>query len=103
MFLSQILDAKYKAMDIKQVASQQTHLMKEQQKGLEKVLLKYPQFFDGKLGVYPHRLFHIEVDPNAKPVARRPYPVADNQYKTYKKELDHLVELGVLSVAEESE
>ena len=29
--------------------------------------------------------------------------MADNQYETYKKELDHLVELGVLSVAEESE
>lgn len=102
-YLSQILDAKYEAMDIKQVVSRQTHLTKEQQIGLEKVLLKYPQLFDGKLGVYPHRRFHIEVDPNAKPVARRPYPVADNQYETYKKELDHLVELGVLSVAGESE
>ena len=53
--LSDILDAKYKAMDIKQVIAQQTHLTKEQKQGLQKVLMKYPQLFDGKLGVYPHR------------------------------------------------
>ena len=61
--------------------------------------MKYPQLFDEKLGVYPQRQFHIEVNPNARPVAKRAYPVPHSQYETFKKELDHLVELGVLSRA----
>ncbi|KAL7510025.1 LOW QUALITY PROTEIN: hypothetical protein ACHAXN_008226 [Cyclotella atomus] len=50
--------------------------------------------FDGTLGVYPHKKVHIDIDPNAKPVHARPYPgtLAD-----FKRELDHLVKIGVLA------
>ena len=59
--------------------------------------------FDGTLGIYPHKTFHIEIDPDAKPVYSRPYPVPCIHLATFKKELDHLVELGVLKPQMESE
>ncbi len=46
---------------------------------------------------------HIDIDPNAKPVHSRPYPVPWIHLKTFKKELDHLVEIGVLAAQQESE
>ena len=58
--------------------------------------------FDGTLGVYPHKKFHIDIDPNAKPVYARPYPIPRIHLQTFKKELDHLVKLGVLKPQNES-
>ena len=59
--------------------------------------------FDGTLGAYPHKKFHIELEEGAKPHYSRPYPVPRIHLKTFKKELDHLVKLGVLTHQQESE
>jgi hypothetical protein len=59
--------------------------------------------FDGTLGVYPHKMVNIDIDPNAKPVHSRPYPVPQIHLKTFKKELDHLVRIVVLAAQQESE
>ncbi len=40
--------------------------------------------FDGTLGIYPHKKVHIDIDPNAKPVHSRPYPVSQINLKTFK-------------------
>ena len=82
---------------------QQDHLTKIQKAGLLAVLEKHTKLFDGTLGVYPHKKFHIDVDPNAKPVFSRPYPVPRIHLSTFKKELDHLIKLGVLVPQQESE
>ncbi len=58
---------------------------------------------DGTLGVYPHKKVHIDIDPNAKHVHSRPYPVPQIHLKTFKKKLDHLVRIGVLAAQQESE
>jgi hypothetical protein len=47
--------------------------------------------FDGTLGGYPHKKVHLDIDPNAKPVNSRPYPVPQIHLKTFKKEIIHLV------------
>ena len=52
--------------------------------------------YDGTLGVYPHKKFHIDVDPNAEPVYLWPYYVCRIHSSTFKKELDYLVDLGVV-------
>eukprot|EP00804_Cyclotella_cryptica_P015823 CCRYP_006328-RE/>CCRYP_006328-RE protein AED:0.09 eAED:0.09 QI:0/-1/0/1/-1/1/1/0/883 len=59
--------------------------------------------FDGTLGIYPHKKVHIDVDPDAKPVHARQYPVPRVHLSTFKKELDHLVKLGVLVPQQQSE
>jgi hypothetical protein len=59
--------------------------------------------YNGTLGVYPHTKVRIDIDPNAKPVHSRPYPVPQIQLNAFKKELDHLVRIGVLTAQQESE
>ena len=46
---------------------------------------------------------HIELEPGAQPVYRRPYPVPQVHLAAFKKELKHLVELGVLSPVRDTE
>jgi hypothetical protein len=53
--------------------------------------------FDETLNVYPHKKVRIDIDPNAKPVYLMPYPVPQIHLKTFKKEFDHHVGLGVLA------
>jgi hypothetical protein len=67
------------------------------------ILKENEKMFDGTLGVYPHRKVHIELEPGAKPVHARAYPVPRVHLQTFKKELDHLVEIGVLAPQGESE
>ena len=47
--------------------------------------------------------YTFDIDPNAKPVHSRPYPVPRIHLKTFKKELNHLVKIGVLAAQQESE
>ena len=53
-------------------------------------------FFEGTLGIYPHKKVHIEIEPNAKPVHVRPYPLPRIHLFMYKHELNHHCDLGVL-------
>ena len=59
--------------------------------------------FNGTLGVYPHRKIHIELEEGAVPKHSRPYPVLRIHLSTFKKEMVHLVEIGVLAPQDESE
>ena len=46
---------------------------------------------------------HIELEGDAQPIYRQPYPVPHVHLATFKKELEHLVELGVLSPVRDAE
>ena len=61
------------------------------------MLRNFTKLFDGTLGVYLHRKFHIDIMPDAKPKLVRPYTIARIHLKHFKKELNHLVCIGVLS------
>ena len=102
-FATAMLDAKYEYVNVHQVIDTLTHLNMHQKADLLQVLTANQKMFDGTLGVYPHKKFHIDIDPNAKPVHARPYPVPRVHLQTFKKELDHLVALGVLAPQGESE
>ena len=92
-----ILDAKYERTTIQEVISEQKHLNDEQKRKLKRVLDKHSKLFYCTLGVYPHQKFSIELDPDAKPVHARPYSVPKIHLEVFKKELQHLVKLHVLS------
>ena len=74
-YATEILDAKYEFSDVMDVVNNQHHLDENQKKDLLQVLQKHQKLFDGTLGVYPHKKFHIDIEPNAKLVYARPYPV----------------------------
>ena len=102
-FAIAMLDAKYEFTQVRDVVDQLSHLNMHQKADLLQVLQKHQKMFDGTLGVYPHKKFHIDIDPDAKPVHARAYPVPRVHLRTFKKELDHLVELGVLAPQGSSE
>ncbi len=102
-FATEILDAKYEKTDVVEVVKGLTHLKTHQKADLLQVLQENNKIFNGILGVYLHKKVHIDIDPNAKPVHSRPYPVPQIHLKTFKKELDHLVRIGVLASQQESE
>ncbi len=80
-----------------------TYLNAHQKADLLRVVQENGKIFDGTLGVYPHKKVHIDIDENAKPVHSRPYPVPQTHLKTFKKELNHLVRIGILAAQQESE
>ena len=95
-FATEILDARYEHTDIRDVVDNQSHLNERQKDDLLSVLRKHEKLFDGTLGVYPHKKFHIDIKEGAVPVHARAYPVPRIHLETYKRELQHLVKLGVL-------
>ena len=102
-FATQILDAKYEFTDVTEVVNTMDHLNQKQKDDLLAILKKHQKMFDGTLGVYPHKKFHIEIEPDAKPVFSRPYSIPRIHLQVFKKELDHLVQIGVLVPQQESE
>jgi hypothetical protein len=95
-FAIEILDAKYEKVWIKDVVNPLECLSTQQKADLKQVLSEFTKLYDGTLGVYPHKKFHIESEPGAKPRHARPYPVPVIHLETFKKVLIHLCEIGVL-------
>jgi hypothetical protein len=93
---TEIKHAKHEKMDTMEVARQQKHLNKEQQRLLGKVLNKFTKLFNGTLSKHPHRKAHLELEPNAKPVHSKPHAVAKTHEQVFKDELEHLCAMGVL-------
>jgi hypothetical protein len=96
-YAMEILDAKYEKDEVDKVINQLNHLNLEQMEDLRKVLKEHTKLFSKKLGVYPHRKFHIDLVPGAIAKHTRPYPVFVIHLSAFKNELLHLVEIGVLS------
>lgn len=84
---------------IDDVIKQQTHLNTDKKSKLKNVLEKYNVLFDGGLGHYTKSKVHIDIDPSVTPRHFKPYPIPKMHLPTFKKELDHLVEIGVLEKA----
>ena len=63
--MSKILDANFEAVYISDILDQQSHLSDVHRRHLGSILSKYSTLFSGKLGVYPHKKFHIDIDREA--------------------------------------
>ena len=95
-YATEILEDKYNPTDINDAVSNMDHLKDDQKEDLKVLLNKHKKLFDGTLGVYPHKKFHIEIDSESLLVHSRAYPVPHIHLNNSKNELQHVVQLGVL-------
>ncbi len=96
-YTTEILDAKYEKVEVDEVINQLNHFNLEQKEYLRLVLMENTKQFSGKLGVYFHRKFHIDLVPGTIAKHARPYYVPVIHLSAFKKELLHLVKIGILS------
>ena len=95
--LHKILDSKYEFVNTHQVAQTLTYLSPTEKQNLTQTLDKYPILFNGKLGLFTQNKVHLDLVDNARPFHSKPYAVPHLHLDTFKKELDRLVDIGVLS------
>ena len=74
-FVSSLLESKYEKADTMAVAYSQKHLTTQQQHDLAKLRSHFPQLFSGKLGCYPYKKVHLEINEDSKPIYKCPYPI----------------------------
>ena len=99
-YLQQILDSKYEKQDLLKVSNAQEHLTVDQRRLLEQTLMKHELLFSGTLGEWPDLEVDVELKPGSKPYhCQRPYRIPHFYLETLKKEVDRLVQLGVLEEA----
>ena len=96
LYADEILDSSYEAADPRKIADGCTHLPPDKREDLFKLFSKFPILFNGKLKKFTDEQIHLEVDPTVTPHRSRAYAVPHSHKDTFKKELDRLVEIGVL-------
>ena len=94
--LVKILDADYQAANLPEVVEQSENLNGSQKASLLKLLKKYEKLFDGTLGDWKIDPVKLELNPDAKPVHSRAFPVPHIRKETFRKELKRMVKLGIL-------
>ncbi len=100
VFTTQIAEAKYEEVNLMDfVAGYCTHLVPSQREQLLRLLIKHKKLFDGSLGRFDGEEMDIELQSDARSVWKRPYPIPNKHLKVFRKELNHLVEIGVLAPA----
>jgi hypothetical protein len=102
-YTTKIMDSKYEKQDLVEVVRQQTHLSKPQRELLLHLLMSHEGIFQGTLGVWPDSKNDLELVPGAKPYCARPYRIPHIHLETLRKELDRLVDIGVLGYGGSSE
>ena len=95
-YATTILDAKYKKADILKTVNSQWHLNAGQRNDLFRVIKEHESLFYGTLGVCPHKQFHIELKPDHTLGSRLHYLVPRVHSEVFRRELNHLVKLGVV-------
>jgi hypothetical protein len=71
-------------------------LNEKEQRSLYALLVQYKDLFDSKLGTWNCAPSSIKLKPGSEPYYTRPFPVPRIHELTLKKELDRLVQVGVL-------
>ena len=77
------------------------HLTMTQRNELLKLLQIFEEFFDETLGTQKN-IQYFELKDDENPIFSQPYPVAKVHEEMFKNEVESLVLLGVLEVANDS-
>ena len=100
----EILDAKYEKADLQKIVDEYcSHLTKDQQIQLLRVLEEFEELFDGTLGDWKTSPVQFELKQDAKPYHGKAFPVPFIHKETLMKEVQRLVDLGVLIPQNDSE
>ena len=99
-----ILDAKYEKADLPEVIHQNCkHLTRTEREKLIQLLTDFEELFDGTLGDWKTSPVSLKLKEGIRPYHGKAYPVPHIHKDTLKKEVDRLVEIGVLKRIEDSE
>ena len=102
--IQEIINATYTPADLDKIVAECTHLSKEEQSNLLRLLKKFENLFDGTLGTWDTTPVDIELkDPNVKPYHAKPYPVPYSQENKLKQEINRLCDYGVMRKINDSE
>jgi hypothetical protein len=82
---------------INDVIDQFGHLNIQQKKDQRQILGEHTKLFDGTQGDYPYRKFYIDLVPGAMSKHSIPYDISIIHLEAFRKELLHLLEIGILS------
>ena len=103
IYAQQIMDAKYEKQDLLRVTQDQKHLDKEQRDLLHALLSKFADLFAGELGTWPDEEISVELTKDAVPYhCGKPIRIPHIHLETLKKEVQRLVDIGVLEVVDGS-
>ena len=99
-----ILSSKYTQTNTDHlVETECKHLSNDQQNDLKQLLRKYDKLFDGKLKKFNGNPIHLDLEPNAQPHRSATYTVPHTQRDIFQRELQRLVDIGVLEPCGRSE
>ena len=99
-----ILDARYEKADLEKVVEENcSHLSRMQRMQLLNLLRKHESMFSGELGEWKGESVKFELKPGAKPFRGRPFPVPRIHKETVIKELERLIDIGVLEQVESAD
>ena len=101
--MKKILDAKYEKADLYEVTKGLKYLSTEKQAKLRKLLRKYEELFDGTLGKWKGKPYHIELKKGVEPYHAKPFPIPKAYEQTLRTEVERLIKLGVLKKVNISE
>ena len=79
------------------------HLTMIQRNELLKILHKFEELFDGTLGTWGKYTVEFKLKDDANPICSRLYPVPEVHTEIFKKDVERLVLLGFLEVADDLE
>ena len=90
-----ILDAHYEKYDLRKVESNNKKLTEYKRNEIHNLLTKYKFLFDITLGTNKTPVC-IELQPGTKPHHAKPCPVLRVHEAIFKREVEHLYQIGVL-------
>ncbi|KAJ8576399.1 hypothetical protein ON010_g2814 [Phytophthora cinnamomi] len=73
-----------------------SNLTEAQKAEVMKLVSQFEDLFTGALGTMKKEPYVLPLMPNAKPVAARPFPIPSAYYDATRREIQHLVDIGVL-------
>ena len=99
-----ITESNYESIEIEEVVEQCQHLSPNRQKQLNRLLSQFKKLFSGRLGHYRQKQFALPlIDENTEPIFCRPFSIPQVHLPVFKKELQNLIQKGVLERVERSQ